>query len=118
MGWNGNGQGRCVDDPEVIFDIGAYILQIWQTTVYPPPPTPLTVNSDFGTVTGLTAYLEIGGEVPYVLGVPNPIGADILVTATPRYEVDWGDGATLATRHRAARTPTAISPTSTPSSAR
>lgn len=99
-GWGGNGtgQGRCVDEPDEVFDIETYIREVWETTVFPPPPTPLSVNRDFGALVGLPAYLEIGGDVPYRLGVPNPIGADILVTATPRYEVDWGDGATLATR--------------------
>jgi hypothetical protein len=97
-GGNGEGQGRCVDDPAEVFDIGAYILQVWQTTVYPPRPSPLQVNSGYGVVTGLTSFLEIGGEVPYVIDVPNPIGADIVVTATPRYVISWGDGATTSTR--------------------
>ncbi len=97
-GGNGEGQGRCVDDPDEIFDIGAYILQVWQTTVFPPPPSPLEVNDGHGAITGLTSYLEIGGEIPYVIGVPNPIGADITVRATPRYEISWGDGAITRTR--------------------
>lgn len=105
-GGNGEGQGRCVDDPAEVFDIGAYILQVWQTTVYPPRPNPLQVNDDHGAATGLVSYLEIGGEVPYVINVPNPIGADIVVTATPRYVVSWGDGATTSTRSQGGPYPT------------
>ena len=95
-GGNGSGQGRCVDEPTEVFDVAAYVNQVWQTSVQPPPPSPLQVAPG-RAVTGLRSYLEIGGDVPYVTTIPNPVGANIRLTATPRYVVSWGDGATAET---------------------
>ncbi len=95
-GGNGSGQGRCVDDPTEAFDLTGYVDEVWQTAVRPPPPSPLQVAPG-RAVTGLRSYLEIGGDVPYVATIPNPIGADIRLTATPRYVVSWGDGASAET---------------------
>jgi len=92
-GGNGTGQGRCVDDPAEVFDIDAYVQAVWRTSVRPPPPSPLAVAPG-KALTGLRSYLEIGGDVPYELAIPNPVGADIVLVATPRYVVRWGDGAT------------------------
>ncbi len=69
---------------------------MWQTSVAPPPPSPLRVAPG-RAVTGLRAYLEIGGDVPYELTIANPVGANIQLTATPRYVVSWGDGASVGT---------------------
>jgi len=95
-GGNGSGQGRCVDDPVEVFDLDAYVRLVWETMVVPPPPTPLRVAPG-KAITGLRSYLEIGGDVPWTVVVPNPIGADITLTAESRYEVAWGDGATAET---------------------
>jgi len=95
-GGNGSGQGRCVDDPAEVFDLVAYVLETWRTAVRPPPPSPLAVQPG-KALTGLRAYLEIGGDVPYELTIPNPIGPAVQLTATPRYVVSWGDGTTAET---------------------
>jgi hypothetical protein len=75
----------------------AYLAQMyWEQQAAPPPPTPLTVNSGYGTITGLTAYLEIGGEVPATQSFGTPIGT-LTFTMTPRYVVSWGDGSSTET---------------------
>ena len=82
---------------EETFDLETYVLESWQATVRPPPPTPLEVAP--GTaVTGLRAYLEIGGDPAPTTSLTNPIGPDIVITMTPRFVVSWGDGATTETR--------------------
>jgi hypothetical protein len=82
---------------EETFDLVAYVEQMWQSEVAPPPPTPLVVNNDHGALTGLTAYLEIGGDPNPTQTIPNPIGPDIVITMTPRYVVHWGDGSSTET---------------------
>lgn len=82
---------------EETFDLVTYVEQMWQTEVAPPPPTPLVVNNGHGSLTGITAYLEIGGDPAPTQTIPNPIGPDIVITMTPRYVVHWGDGATTET---------------------
>lgn len=94
--YGGNGTLWDLCPAEQAFDIVAYVNDYWQTVVRPPPPTPLNVDPG-RMITGLTAYLEIGGDPAPIYTLDNPIGADITITATPRYVVGWGDGATAET---------------------
>lgn len=93
-------QQQEFDDPalygacpiEDTFNLQQYILQTWTQLIQPPPPTPIQVNEGFGSVPGLAAYLEIGGDPHPTEVIPNPIGPAITITMTPRYEISWGDG--------------------------
>jgi len=92
--WEDNGVAydRCPDtDP--VFDPGAAALTYWLEIVNPPPPTAEVKPGH--AMTGLPAYLEIGGEDRPTWTLDNPIGADVVITATPRYEIDWGDGSPI-----------------------
>lgn len=97
-------QQQSFDDPhlygacpvEDTFDLVAFIEQAWQSEVQPPPPSPLQVAPG-KALTGLTAYLEIGGDPNPVTTLPNPIGPDVVITMTPRYVISWGDGASTDT---------------------
>lgn len=98
-------QQQDFDDPylygacpvEDTFDLVAYITQAWQSEVQPPPPSPLAIAPG-KALTGLTAYLEIGGDPNPTTTLPNPIGPDVVITMTPRYVVHWGDDTTTETR--------------------
>lgn len=78
------------------FDLTAYVLQSWRSVVRPPPPSPLEVAPG-RAVTGLRAYLEIGGDPAPTTTLANPIGPDVVITMTPRYVVGWGDGTSVET---------------------
>lgn len=93
QGQNGVLWGNC--EVEETVDPGFVAQTYWYRMVVPPPPTPL--QADPGkALTGLTAYLEIGGEVPFVQSFGTPIGT-LTFTLTPRYVVSWGDGASTST---------------------
>lgn len=50
-------------------------------------------------VTGKKAYLELGDLGTQSSVLPNPLGGeDARITATPTYEIDWGDGTVTTTR--------------------
>jgi hypothetical protein len=72
------------------FDPAAAARLYWEQVVSPPTPEPLRVQPGYA-ITGLTAYLEIGGERNPTWTLENPIGPNIVITATPRYVVRWGE---------------------------
>lgn len=89
--WEDNGVAYdTCPDPEPTFDPAAAALTYWQQVVHPPLPTAEVKPGH--AMTGLPSYLEIGGEDSPSWTLDNPIGADIIITASPRYEIDWGDG--------------------------
>lgn len=93
QGENGVLWGNC--DIEETIDPEFLAQAYWYREAAPPPPTPLEVAPG-KALTGLTAYLEIGGEIPHVQTFATPIGA-LTLTMTPRYVVTWGDGASTET---------------------
>ncbi|WCO66424.1 hypothetical protein PO878_18150 [Iamia majanohamensis] len=93
QGENGVLWGNCRIEDTI--DPAELAQILWERTVRPPPPTPLQVEPG-RAVTGLRAYLEIGGEVPARQTIGTPIGPATFVM-TPRYVVTWGDGATTET---------------------
>lgn len=93
QGQNGVLWGSC--EVEETIDPGFVAQMYWYRAVVPPPPSPLAVDPG-KALTGLTAYLEIGGEVPYVESFGTPIGT-LTFTLTPRYVVSWGDDDSMST---------------------
>lgn len=93
QGQNGVLWGNC--EVEETIDPGFVAQMYWYRAVVPPPPTPIQVDPG-KALTGLTAYLEIGGEIPYVQSFGTPIGT-LTFTLTPRYVVSWGDGTSTST---------------------
>lgn len=93
QGQNGVLWGIC--EGEEAIDPGFLAQMYWEREAAPPPPTPLRVVPG-KAVTGLAAYLEIGGEIPAVESFGTPIGT-LTFTMTPRYVVTWGDGASTET---------------------
>jgi hypothetical protein len=93
QGQNGVLWGNC--EVEETIDPGFVAQMYWYRMVVPPPPTPLQVDPG-KALTGLTAYLEIGGEVPFVQSFGTPIGT-LTFTLTPRYVVSWGDDTSTST---------------------
>lgn len=92
-GENGGSWGTC--DVEETIDPAMLAAAYWYASAAPPPPTPLVVAPGEAR-TGLPAYLEIGGDVPFTQTLPTPIGA-LSFSMTPRYVVSWGDGSTTQT---------------------
>lgn len=94
QGENGVLWGNCeiedTIDPEDL--AGAY----WYRATAPPPPTPLDINNGHGALAGLTTFLVIGGDIPAIATFDTPLGV-LTFTMTPRYVVDWGDGASTET---------------------
>ena len=82
---------------EDTFDLVAYVNQAWQSVVQPPPPSPLAIDPHDRAVTGLAAFLTIGGDPNPTSTLPNPIGPDVVITMSPRYVVSWDDGSTTET---------------------
>ncbi len=81
---NGNDLDACPATPP---DPRQLLPGAWDQ-VRPPPPAPLQVDPGWA-LTGMPAYLEIGG--------PNPANRTLLgfaISMYPRYVVHWGDGAT------------------------
>jgi hypothetical protein len=88
---NGILWGACPEDPaRPSFDPAAAARLYWEEVVEPPTPEPLHIAPGYA-ITGLLAYLEIGGDPSPSWALDNPIGPDILITAKPRYVVHWGD---------------------------
>lgn len=65
--------------------------QFWDVRVLPEPG--LRVVPDYA-VTGKPVYLEIVGPKQQHFDVDNPLGQDVVITASSRYLIDWGDGST------------------------
>ncbi|MGH9179632.1 MAG: hypothetical protein ACRD0N_13890 [Acidimicrobiales bacterium] len=68
--------------------------RFWDVRVLPSPA--LRVVPDYA-LTGKPVYLQIGGDRERRFEVDNPLGADVVITATSRYVVEWGDRATTST---------------------
>jgi len=62
---------------------------VWQHVEDLPVPT-LDVQPDFA-VTGKPVYLQITGASTWSRTIDNPIGDDVVITATSDYVIDWGD---------------------------
>ncbi|MEJ7582824.1 MAG: hypothetical protein WKF43_01820 [Acidimicrobiales bacterium] len=81
--------GRC--PTEEAFDLEAYANNYWRGVAQPPPPSPLRVAPGKMLV-AFDAFLEIQGDPSPQWTLDSPIGGNVVVEATPRYVIDWGDG--------------------------
>ncbi|MBI2708518.1 MAG: hypothetical protein HYX34_02315 [Actinobacteria bacterium] len=86
----------CPPTPQPAFDPAEAASRMWREDVTPPPPTPLFVEPRQRSLVALKTLLTIRGDARPRWTLNNPIGPDIVITATPRYVVDWGDGTTTA----------------------
>jgi hypothetical protein len=81
--------GASVAAP-VTLSPGAAAQQVWRDQVKLPPPEPRIAPGK--AITGLAAFLEIGGPRTRTQTF-NVFGYDLTITATASsYDVDWGDG--------------------------
>jgi hypothetical protein len=71
---------------------------VWQHVEDLPRPT-LTVQPQGATITGKKTYLQIHGPQTWSRTIDNPIGDDVVITATSDYLIDWGDPTDDASRH-------------------
>lgn len=62
---------------------------VWQHVENLPTPT-LAIQPDHA-ITGKKVYLQIRGATSWTRTVDNPIGDDVVITATSDYVIDWGD---------------------------
>lgn len=62
---------------------------VWQHVENLPVPT-LDIEPDHA-ITGKKVYLQIHGERAWTRTIDNPIGDDVVITATSDYVIDWGD---------------------------
>lgn len=85
------GQPRpsCPDDAVAAPPARQIAAEVWQHVEDLPVPT-LSIRPDFA-ITGKPVYLEIGGAGTWTRTVDNPIGDDVVITATSEYVIDWGD---------------------------
>ncbi|MGH3666050.1 MAG: hypothetical protein ACRDU8_08190 [Egibacteraceae bacterium] len=87
---NGTLYDRCPPELAPVFDPGALAQQLWAEAVQFPQPQPEVKPGE--ALTGLPAYLEIDGDDAPEWSFDTPVGTQIVLSATPRYEITWGDG--------------------------
>jgi hypothetical protein len=71
---------------------------VWQHVEDLPRPT-LTVQPDGAAITGKEVYLQIHGPQTWSRTIDNPIGDDVVITASSDYVIDWGDPTDDASHH-------------------
>ena len=67
-----------------------YAGLFWRETLLPEPSPHIAPGR---AITGMLAYLETRGELTHTYNQDTPVGP-LVITATGRYYVDWGDGTT------------------------
>jgi hypothetical protein len=75
---------------------------VWQHVENLPAPT-LTAQPDGFAITGKKVFLQIHGPTTWTRTIDNPIGDDVVITATSEYVIDWGDPTDEASRHHITR---------------
>lgn len=63
--------------------------EVWRHVEDLPVPA-LDIQPDFA-ITGKAVYLEITGARAWTRTIDNPVGDDVVITATSDYSIDWGD---------------------------
>jgi hypothetical protein len=87
--------GACPDspaNPDGTPAVGGVVEQVWSTVEDLPAPSLWIAPGE--AITGLPAYLEIGGdrERIYRFGPEEALGYTITIEVPSTYTVDWGDG--------------------------
>ena len=82
-------QANCPDEAVDVPSARQIAAEVWQHVEDLPVPS-LSVQPDFG-VTGKPVYLQIAGANTWSRTIDNPIGDDVVITATSDYVIDWGD---------------------------
>lgn len=75
--------------PSAAPDPRAIAADSWEKVENLPVPS-LDIQPDHA-ITGKKVYLQIAGLQTWTKTIDNPIGDDIVITATSDYIVDWGD---------------------------
>lgn len=78
-------QYRATPAPE----LQVVAAQVWERVEDLPVPA-LDIEPDHA-VTGKKVYLQIAGPTTWTKAIDNPIGDDIVISATSHYVIDWGD---------------------------
>jgi hypothetical protein len=84
-------KGNCPDQAVDVPSARQIAADVWQHVEDLPVPS-LSVQPDFA-VTGKPVYLQIAGANTWSRTIDNPIGDDVVITATSDYVIDWGDPA-------------------------
>lgn len=71
---------------------------VWQQVEDLPSPT-VTVQPKAYAIAGKKVYLQISGPQTWTRTIDNPIGDDVVITATSDYVIDWGDPTDDASRN-------------------
>lgn len=79
----------CPDEAVAVPTARQIAADVWQQVENLPVPT-LDIEPDHA-ITGKKVYLQILGARTWTRTVDNPIGDDVVITATSDYLVDWGD---------------------------
>jgi hypothetical protein len=79
----------CPDEAVAVPTARQIAADVWQHVENLPVPT-LDIQPDHA-ITGKKVYLEIRGARTWSRTIDNPIGEDVVITATSDYLVDWGD---------------------------
>lgn len=92
---NGNPPPPAPPAPATEAQIAA---DVWQHVEDLPRPT-VTVQPKAYAITGKKVYLQISGPQTWTRTIDNPIGDDVVITATSDYVIDWGDPTDEASRN-------------------
>jgi hypothetical protein len=98
LGDNGDLWAACPPDPVTPpFDPVAATEQFWREEALPPLPSPVRIDpkdADPRNLVSFKTYVTIIGNRAPQFHLDNPIGPEIVITAKPRYVIDWGDRTT------------------------
>jgi hypothetical protein len=82
-------RANCPDEAVAVPTARQIAADVWQHVENLPVPS-LDIQPDHA-ITGKKVFLEIRGARTWSRTIDNPIGEDVVITATSDYLVDWGD---------------------------
>jgi hypothetical protein len=85
----GEARATCPEEATAVPAASGIAADVWQHVENLPVPT-LRIEPDFA-ITGKRVFLQIAGARTWTRTIDNPIGDDVVITATSDYVIDWGD---------------------------